>query len=189
MQDIDTHMKTTIQKLLTADPHRAGAGFSLLEVLIALVILSVGLLGIAALISTALKSNGSAYMRTQATAQAYNIIDRMRANYPGALNLDYNTPMPATAAPSGSTACTGSGASCGSSALAAYDISQWEYDLATHLPQGRGSVTSAISATSAGSLVTVNVRVLWNDRVAHDSLQKTGAPTATTFSLSISSVL
>ncbi len=165
------------------------AGFSLLEVLIALVILSVGLLGIAALISTALKSNGSAYMRTQATAQAYNIIDRMRANFPAALNLSYNTAMPATPAPSGSTVCTGTGANCDSATLAAYDIAQWEYDLAQHLPQGRGSVTSAISATSAGSLVNVTIRVLWNDSRAHDSLQKSGAPTATTFSLSVSTVL
>jgi len=97
------------------------SGFSLLEVLISLVIMSVGLLGVAGLISTTLKGNDSAYMRTQATAQAYNIIDRMRANMDGVNNLDYVLPMPA--APSAATAvpgtCTGVGAGCSSATLAA----------------------------------------------------------------------
>jgi len=169
----------------TQGKRRVTAGFSLLEVLIALVILSVGLLGIAALISTALKSNGSAYMRTQATALAYNIIDRMRANLPAADLGSYDTPMPAapSAATSSPTTCTG--APCASAALASYDIAQWEYDLKTQLPQGMG----AIAATTAGGIVAVTVTVLWNDSRAHDSLQKSGAPTASTFSLSVSSAL
>jgi len=168
---------------LTHRQRRASAGFSLLEVLIALVILSVGLLGIAALMSTALKSNDSAYMRTQATVMAYNIIDRMRANMPGVNNLAYVVSMPANA----STAtvypvtCIGAGAGCTSSTLATYDINQWEYDLAQQLPGGRG----AVSVTIGPSATTATVTVLWNDSRAHDSLQKTGAPTATTFSLSV----
>ncbi|MHB8405182.1 MAG: type IV pilus modification protein PilV [Gammaproteobacteria bacterium] len=165
---------------------RASAGFSLLEVLIALVILSVGLLGIAALISTALKSNDSAYIRTQATTLAYNIIDRMRANLPAANNLGYNVTMPAsavtTASPPVDTCTVGS---CSTAQLATNDLTQWEYDLATRLPQGRG----AIAATTAAGIVNVTVTVLWNDSRAHDSLQKSGAPTATTFSLSVSSAL
>ncbi|MGH8378064.1 MAG: type IV pilus modification protein PilV, partial [Gammaproteobacteria bacterium] len=112
------------------------AGFSLLEVLIALVILSVGLLGIAGLMSTSLKSNDSAYMQSQATTLAYNMIDRMRANMTETNNLTYQVPMPA--APSAATtepnACTGT--VCSTPALAAYDIAQWEYDLAYALPQG-----------------------------------------------------
>jgi len=164
---------------------RASAGFSLLEVLIALVILSVGLLGIAALISTALKSNSSAYMRTQATAMAYNIIDRMRANLPATNLSGYNIAMPAAPyAGTNPTTCTG--APCTSAALATYDIGQWEYDLAKQLPQGMGSITDP---PVTNGLVTVVVTVLWNDSRAHDSLQKSGAPTAATFSLSVSSAL
>jgi type IV pilus assembly protein PilV len=159
-------------------------GFSLLEVLIALVILSVGLLGIAAMISTTLKSNDSAYMRTQATTLAYNIIDRMRANLAATDNGMYNITMPAFASTAGDpTACTGT--SCNSAALAAYDLGQWEYDAAKLLPQGRGGITSA----NTGGVTIVTVTLLWNDSRAHDSLQKTGAPTATTFRLSVSSVL
>ena len=160
------------------------AGFSLLEVLIALVILSVGLLGIAAMISTTLKSNDSAYMRTQATALAYNIIDRMRANRTAAENGMYDVAMPASAATGGNpTNCTG--ATCGSATLAAYDLGQWEYDLATLLPQGRGAVTS----TDNSGVTLVTITVLWNDSRAQDSLQKSGAPPAVTFSMSVSSAL
>ncbi len=160
------------------------AGFSLLEVLIALVILSVGLLGIAAMISTTLKSNDSAYMRTQGTALAYNIIDRMRANQTAADNGLYNITLPASASTAANpTTCTN--ATCDSTALAAYDLGQWEYNVARLLPQGRGGITSA----NNGGVTLVTVTLLWNDSRAHDSLQKSGAPTATTFSLSVSSVL
>ncbi len=175
-----------VQINCTHRQRRVSAGFSLLEVLIALVILSVGLLGIAALISTALKSNDSAYMRTQATTLAYNIIDRMRANLPAANNLSYNVTMPASAVTAASPpvdTCTVG--SCSTAQLATNDLTQWEYDLATRLPQGRG----AIAATTAAGIVNVTVTVLWNDSRAHDSLQKSGAPTATTFSLSVSSAL
>lgn len=56
------------------------SGFSLIEILIALMILSVGLLGLAALQAAALKTNHGAYYRSQAVFLAYDICDRMRAN-------------------------------------------------------------------------------------------------------------
>src|SRR5574340_1628226 len=155
------------------------AGFSLLEVLISLVIMSVGLLGIAGLMTGTLKSDYSAAMRTQATAMAYNIIDRMRTNVSGATNGSYATTMPA--APSAATSvpatCTGSGAGCTSTTLATYDVNQWEYELAHALPQGRGSIATAATATA------VTVTVLWNDSRAKQALG--GAPAASTFSLTV----
>ncbi len=159
-------------------------GFSLLEVLIALVILSVGLLGIAAMISTTLKSNDSAYMRTQATTLAYNIMDRMRANLPAATGGSYDITMPASAA-TGSDPTTCTSGTCDSTTLAAYDLGQWEYDLANQLPEGRGAVATA----TGGGVTTVTVTVLWNDSRALSSLIGGGAPAATTFSLAVSSAL
>lgn len=174
---------TTAHSRRPAAAHKLAAGFSLLEVLISLVILSVGLLGVAGLMSTTLKSNDSAYMRTQATVQAYSIIDRMRANNSAVTAGHYAYGMPS--APAAAThppdACTGT--SCADTQLANYDISQWEYDLAKHLPDGRGSIQT--SATTTGTNVTV--RVLWNDSRANRALN--GAPAATTFSLSVHSVL
>ncbi|MGE6528925.1 type IV pilus modification protein PilV [Pseudomonas sp. NPDC077382] len=55
-------------------------GFTLVEVMVALVILAIGLLGMATLMMNSLQSNESAYSRSQATLMAYDILDRMRAN-------------------------------------------------------------------------------------------------------------
>ena len=55
-------------------------GFTLIEVLIALVILSVGLLGLAGLQIISLKNNQSTYARGQANLMAMDVIDRIRAN-------------------------------------------------------------------------------------------------------------
>lgn len=53
-------------------------GFTLVEVLVALVVLSIGLLGIGKLVMFASRANDSAYLRSQATALAYSILDDMR---------------------------------------------------------------------------------------------------------------
>jgi len=167
--------------------HRqSAAGFSLLEVLIALVILSVGLLGIAAMISSTVKSNDSAYMRTQATALAYSIIDRMRTNLLAAQNGNYDIAIGTTATGS-PTICNGSGANCDSPTLAAFDLAQWKQALASStngLPGGDGSIVTA----AVGGVTTVTVTVQWNDSRAYAALKKSGAPTVTTFSLAVSSV-
>jgi len=62
---------------------RKQGGFTLLEVLIALLVLSIGLLGLAALQTLGLRSNQMANMRTQAAQRAYDMSDRMRANQAG----------------------------------------------------------------------------------------------------------
>jgi type IV pilus assembly protein PilV len=55
-------------------------GFTLTEVLIAVLVLAVGLLGLAGLQLAGMKSNHSAYLRSQATIVAYDLLDRMRAD-------------------------------------------------------------------------------------------------------------
>ena len=66
-------MHTIIQRQRKQD------GFTLLEVLIALLVLSIGLLGLAALQTVGLRSNQMANLRTLATQRAYDISDQMRA--------------------------------------------------------------------------------------------------------------
>ena len=112
------------------------AGFSLLEILIAIFILAIGLLGLAALQTTSLKNNHSALYRTTATVLAYDIIERMRLNQ----NADYTLTLAAT--PSGST-------------LKDADLIAWTTNLASELPLGDGSI--AIN----GEIVTVTVQ--WDD--------------------------
>ncbi|THF64666.1 type IV pilus modification protein PilV [Pseudothauera nasutitermitis] len=65
-------------------------GSSLLEVLVAMLVLAFGLLGLAGLQATSVRSNHSAYLRTQATLLAYDLADRMRAMQAAVENGDYD---------------------------------------------------------------------------------------------------
>lgn len=77
--------------MLTIRPKTASqTGFTLIEVLVAMLILSIGLLGMAGLQSLSFKMNQSAHLSSQATFLSYDMIDRMRANRKAALNGDYN---------------------------------------------------------------------------------------------------
>jgi type IV pilus assembly protein PilV len=107
------------------------SGFSLLEVLIALLVLSIGLLGLAALQTTSLRSNEMASMRTTATQLAYDISDRMRAN-----------PAGVTA---GSYVLAGGATPTGTS-VAALDLIAWNQAV-TALPGGRSSITQCDGAS------------------------------------------
>lgn len=101
-------------------------GFSLIEVLVALFILALGVLGAAALQMNALKFNQTAAMRTDATFLAYEISDRIRANRKAARDGDYVHAMGA-AKPTGST-------------IAETDLNAWLTSVAQKLPSGDGSV-------------------------------------------------
>jgi len=84
----------------TTSPLSSQHGVGLLEVLIAVLVLSIGLLGIAALQASALRNNQSALERTQAVAHSYAILDALRA-YPvaaraGTYNLPKTCLVPAT---------------------------------------------------------------------------------------------
>lgn len=65
-------------------------GTTLIEVLVAIVIISIGLLSVAALQTVSLKSNNGSYLRSQATFLAYDLADRMRAAPEAAENGDYD---------------------------------------------------------------------------------------------------
>jgi type IV pilus assembly protein PilV len=126
-------------------------GFTLLEVLIALVVLSVGLLGLAALQTGTLRFNQAAYLRSQATNLAYDIADRIRANRTAALAAGYdgaNAYLAANALP----ACA---APAGAGTVAQNDIEAWRIALVCTLPVGNGRIVRA------GSLLTVSIQ--WDE--------------------------
>lgn len=157
----------TVQLPLASRPSRA-QGFTLLEVLIALVVLSVGLLGIAAMMNYSLKANDSAYMRTQALASAYNIIDKMRANQNGALNGSYNINFGAQVS-SPPNCVNATSPTCTSAQMAQYDLNQWKLRLASAangLPNGDGKVT----LNANNGIYEITVTVQWDDsRAQNDS--------------------
>ena len=59
---------------------KTNSGFTLIEVLIAMLVLAVGLLGLAGMQATGIRNNLSAYNRSLATQLAYDMADRMRSN-------------------------------------------------------------------------------------------------------------
>jgi type IV pilus assembly protein PilV len=116
-------------------------GFTLIEVLVAVVILAVGLLGLAGMQAKELGSNQSAYNRSQATQLAYDIADRMRANPSAAASYLMNPANAQCAAGDDPcTTCTSPAKSCATTQLAETDLYNWNNDLKGALPKGTGRV-------------------------------------------------
>ena len=134
-------------------------GFTLLEVMIAMVIFSIGLLGLAGLMAQSTSYNNSAQFRTQATFLAYDMLDRMRANPSEAANptLRYNLNFGSTA---GTTTCFAT--TCSLTQLATADKGQWLTSVQTLLPNGDGKVTHDISSGTATIFI---VEIRWDDPV------------------------
>ncbi len=112
-------------------------GFTLVEVLVSILVLGIGLLGLAGLQTTGLKSNHSANLRTQATLLAYDMADRVRANKAGFDGGFYHKPAAAD------KNCVWHGnapADCTVQELAEHDAKEWQDALAQELPQGVGIV-------------------------------------------------
>ncbi len=132
-------------------------GFTLLELLIALLVLSIGLLGLAALQTTGLRSNQMASMRTIATQLTYDMTDRMRAN-PDGLTTTNQYYVLGTGDPTPSIVTNCDAEACNSSELADFDLGQWRARVGT-LP---GGLSQIIQTTTAGT-TTHTVTVHWNE--------------------------
>ncbi|HEV8695243.1 MAG TPA: type IV pilus modification protein PilV [Lysobacter sp.] len=132
---------------------RSQRGFSLIEVLVALVVTTMGLMGLASLQLLALKTQHNAFMRGQATQLNHDIIERMRSNSAAALGGSYDI---------GYDAAPGAGAN-----IPATDKREWRQRVAAALPEGRGR----ISVDAATRTATVSVR--WNDARGDRSAENT----------------
>ncbi|MEO7208968.1 MAG: type IV pilus modification protein PilV [Steroidobacteraceae bacterium] len=174
----------TILKHKSQQSAARSAGFTLVEVLVSLVILSIGLLGIAKLMLLSSHANDSAYLRSQATALAYEILDNMRANRVEAIAQNYDTPLGA-APVLPAVLCTPPLATCTTAnQVTKYDIYEWRLRLNANravvppalpgaLPNGDGRVATVI----VGAQTQVTITVQWDDSVAQNTLN-VGAPNA-----------
>lgn len=125
------------------------AGFTLLEVLIALVVLSIGLLGIAALQGVGLRSSHGAYLTSQASLLAYDMADRIRANptgYPVTINFSTDCPEPPLP----------------TTPLAAADLAEWSCSVENLLPEGTGSIVGSVSPLDV-NMTRYTIRIGWID--------------------------
>lgn len=115
--------------------HKQQQGFTLIETMIALLIFSVGLMGMAALMVLSVKTNHSAYLRTQASFLAQSMADRMRANM-GLIN-SYNGSY--SYATGGTDPCL-SAAACSPATMVTRDRLVWSRQLADTLPNANAVV-------------------------------------------------
>ncbi len=121
---------------------RGQRGFSLVEVMVALLVTTVGLLGLAALQLTSLKIGHNAYLRGQAVQIAHEIAERMRANREAARAGRYDLAY---------------GATPGGEGLPAADLAAWKQRLTAVLPQADGR----IEVDAATMIARIAIR--WDD--------------------------
>lgn len=134
-------------------------GLTLIEVLVTLLILSVGMLGVAALQLTSMRGTQDAYFQTQAVALARQIVGAMRANPDGVAGGRYSTQF---------TAQSNRGA-CRHTNMSRYDLCLWKAALAGRLPAGRG----AIDTTGAGLAV---ICIRWSIPQARTPTRRAHSP-------------
>ena len=127
-------------------------GFTMIEVLVAIFVLAIGLLGLAGLQAASLKNNTSAYTRSQEQLLAYDMLDRMRSNQQGVANGNYDNLLSTTPTDPN---CVDTG--CTVAALTMHDAYEWSTLLAQTLPSGKGLVTG----NGTGSIFTITV--MWDD--------------------------
>ena len=124
-------------------------GFTLTEVLVAIVVLAIGLLGLAGLQALGLRGNHGAYLKTQAVLAARDIIERMRVNrtpLAGGYQIDSLNAIAAADCISNP---------CNPARMKAFDWWEWKQALA-RLPGGDGAIDLH------SNRVTVTIR--WNER-------------------------
>lgn len=124
---------------------------TLIEILVSLVVLSLGLLGVAAMQGRGMQASHDAYLYSQATSLAYELAERIRINN----TVPYATVGLVAAHPA--TACEARATPCIATAMASYDISSWLARVSL-LPSGRGSVVSAAAGGSQTRVITIQWR-------------------------------
>lgn len=135
-------------------------GFTLVEILVTVVLISVGLLGVAALQLTTLRGNQESYVRSQANLLAADILDRMRAN---------STNFRSTGNPY-QVALNGTG---DAATRAGQDLLDWQQAINRTLPGGNTDAAGRIDRTfdAATRRYVVTVTIQWRERA-----EGSGAP-------------
>ena len=129
--------------------HALQLGFGLIESLVALLVISVGMIGIAGLYGQGLRASGTALYRTIGVNLAADMADRIRANRRG--NAAFGGAAANGNCDTGNTTCT-------SAAMAAHDLWAWQAQVRAQLPNGAGVVYYAATTPP-----TYTIRVAWQE--------------------------
>lgn len=142
---------------------RKQRGISIVESLVALVVISVGMLGIASLYLASLQASRTAKLRSQAVELVGSLADRIRANRDAATAY-------ATATYSGAPAKQGCDTKrCNEAALAQDDLARWLEDLKAGLPGG-SAVTGTVVVTDRARPLVDNYLITVNWREANSDI-------------------
>jgi len=140
---------------------RRQAGMSLLETLIAIVVFSVGMVGVAGMMLTGMRNNDATLLRTQSTILANEIYEKMLANVPAAAVGNYNLSKSAVLPVSSGFNCEGPTANCTPAEMATWDLGRWGARLERVL---RGADADIIVLAPATAQEPLNIRVqIWFD--------------------------
>ncbi|MBT8142191.1 MAG: type IV pilus modification protein PilV [Gammaproteobacteria bacterium] len=148
-------------------------GFTLIEILIALLIISVGLLGLARLQLVGIKNTQSGYLRSQVSFLGNDIMERIQQNPDSAKSNAYDIALTADPA---TTDCIGDAAKCSTTDMANFDLRIWKGYLANLLPSGNGSISSAAGADETIFTITIQ----W-----FDEYQSEATTQSATFTMSL----
>lgn len=137
------------------------SGSTLIEVMVSIVVMAIGLLGLAGLQVSALKFEKSSSQRSEASLAAYDISERIRANYPGiaayVFTDDYATSHAAVHTPPHNCSV----APCLiASDVAQNDIQDWLRNIQTRLVGGSGYVVQVAGTT----MNTFDVTIMWSEQ-------------------------
>lgn len=151
------------------------SGLNLVEILVAALILSVGLLSLAGLQVASLKSTQNATQKQQVSFMIHELFERMRANRDAVINGDYNTT--AVDCSAGLTkSCTASTV-CTAADIATYDLFtvQCGENSTSAINSGVGAqlINGSFSVDCTG--VNCNVSFTWTERVTEKGLEDTDA--------------
>lgn len=125
-------------------------GFSLVEVLVALIVMSVGMLGIASLYVQSMQAGRTSLFRHNAVTLAGDVADRIRAN---------PTAGAAYAGAGGNFDCVAMGVNCSAPQMAAQDVLTWQAQAANTLPAGQVQVVF----DNAVNPPTYQIAIVWDE--------------------------
>lgn len=135
-------------------------GTSLIEVMVTVVILAVSLIGIAGLQIFGVRYNHSAYLRSQSTILAYDILDRMRANRTLAATTNAYLLNFGDFVPGAGTDCSDSTQTCTPLQIAQYDMAQWTNAVTGVMPDGEAQIQ--VQDLPDRRVYTISLK--WRDR-------------------------
>ena len=154
-----------MRRAVAAAPRRH-SGFTLVEVMVALVVLAVGMLGIAGLYLEGLRASRTSIYVTAATTLAGDMAERIRANGPGG-------PAYAGTGPGADNNCVNGPADCAPDQLAADDWFRWLRDVQARLPAG---ATAEIAVTPGAATTRYAITLRWPEL---------GRPDPTSYTLAV----